>query len=85
MKTKKLSRYREKFNLYIEKVSASKNPGQKISLYDKILKIIKRLQFIETKGKVRVKPSLIKLEKFFIEGKKYIAEKSQPDKINPAA
>ncbi|HSR17850.1 MAG TPA: hypothetical protein VLM39_07130, partial [Ignavibacteriaceae bacterium] len=82
---KKLSKYREKFNLYLEKVSVSNKPEQKINVYNKILKIIKRLQFIETKGKVRVKPSLIKLEKFFIEGKKDIAEKSQQDKINPAA
>lgn len=69
MKIKKLSKYSEKFNLYLEKVSASENPEQKISLYNKILKIIKRLQFIETKGKVRVKPSLISWRSFSLKGK----------------
>ncbi len=74
MKTKKLSRYREKFHFYPDKVFTSENPGKKLTFYNKILKIIKRLKLIEEKGKVSIKPSLIKLEKIFTEGKKDIAD-----------
>jgi hypothetical protein len=70
MKNKKLSRYREKFNFYLEKVHDSVNPGKKLTFYKKILKIIKKLKFLETTGKVSIKPSLINLEEILMKGKK---------------
>jgi hypothetical protein len=74
MNIKKLKKYSEKFDIYIKKTNTLGDPGLKLSAYNKILKIIKKLQFLETKGKVKIKPSLINLESFFLKGKKYITE-----------
>ena len=56
MKIKKLIKYSEKFNLYLEKVSASKNPEQKKYIYNKILKIIKDCSLLKQRGKCELSP-----------------------------
>lgn len=60
-------------NSYMKKADIPGNTKQKLTVYNKILKIIGKLKFIEQKGKISIKPSLIMLEKIFREGKKDIA------------
>jgi hypothetical protein len=74
MNIKKLIRYREKFNSYLKKADNSHNTAEKLTVYNKILRIIQKLKFFEQKGKVSIEPPLIKIEKIFLKSKEDISD-----------